>query len=92
MSARNSQGTVAKAFCTLAEFDVTPPEGHIVPAFRKSSDPSFLKMEGFVFDESPLREVRVAVGFGPGVRGDAVKRWRTVVPLRMFVPRGPRGE
>lgn len=92
ISARNCQGVISKAFCTLETFDVIPPVGKVKPAFRKSSDPSFLKMEGVVFAHAPNHEVRVAVGFSPGIRGDTVVPWKKVIPQRMFGPPGPHGE
>lgn len=47
-------------------------------AFRSTSNPRVLKATVTVYEDSPITESRVAVGYGKGIDGSQIVGWTTV--------------
>lgn len=47
-------------------------------AFRSTSNPSVLKATVTVYEDSPIAESRVAVGYGRGIDGYQIVDWTSV--------------
>ena len=74
----NQAGETATAICSLATYDVTLPGGRMGVAFRSTSNPSVLKATVTVYEDSPIAESRVAVGYGRGIDGYQIVDWTSV--------------
>lgn len=74
----NQAGETATAICSLSTYDVTLPGGRMGVAFRSTSNPRVLKATVTVYEDSPITESRVAVGYGKGVDGSQIVGWTTV--------------
>jgi hypothetical protein len=54
---------------------MTIPGGRMAEAFISTSNPNILKGVVTVYEDSPLKETLVAVGYGKDVYGEQVIRW-----------------
>ena len=71
----NEAGVSVPATCRLDTFDITIPGGRMAEAFISTSNPNVLKGVVTVYEDSPLQQTMVAVGYGKGIWGEQVVRW-----------------
>ena len=71
----NEAGVSVPATCRLNTFDVTIPGGRMAEAFISTSNPNVLKGVVTVYEDSPLQQTMVAVGYGKDIWGEQVVRW-----------------
>lgn len=74
----NQAGETATAICSLATYDVTLPGGRMAVAFGSTSNPNVLKATVTVYEDSPITESKVAVGYGRGIDGYQIVGWTSV--------------
>ena len=63
------------ATCKLETFDMTVPGGRMSETFRSTSNPRELIGLLTVYEDSPIQEVMVAVGYGKDIWGEQIVRW-----------------
>ncbi|XP_062582876.1 uncharacterized protein LOC134244633, partial [Saccostrea cucullata] len=74
----NEAGVSVPASCKLNTYDMTIPGGRMAEAFTSTSNPNVLKAVVTVYEDSPLTETKVAVGYGRSIWGEQIIRWTTV--------------
>ncbi|XP_070573546.1 uncharacterized protein [Ptychodera flava] len=78
VKAMNSAKNTAMATCFLPTYDVTLPEARIVPDFYSTSRPDVLRVSAVAYDDSPIVNIKIGVGFGYGIYGDQMIPWTDV--------------
>ena len=78
MYAENSQGSRSSVTCKLRTYDITLPTGRFDADFRTTSNPYVLKASVVVYDDSPINDSYVGIGYGKGMYGDQIKRFTSV--------------
>lgn len=71
----NEAGVSVPATCKLETFDMTIPGGRMSEAFRSTSNPRVMKGLVTVYEDSPIEEVMVAIGYGKNIWGEQIVRW-----------------
>lgn len=71
----NEAGVSVPATCKLETFDMTVPGGRMSEAFRSTSNPREVIGLLTVYEDSPIQEVMVAVGYGKDIWGEQIVRW-----------------
>ncbi|XP_062596534.1 uncharacterized protein LOC134257978, partial [Saccostrea cucullata] len=71
----NEAGVSVPATCQLETFDMTIPGGRMSEAFRSTSNPRVMKGLVTVYEDSPITQVLVAVGYGRDIWGEQIVRW-----------------
>eukprot|EP00105_Crassostrea_gigas_P044578 XP_019928726.1 PREDICTED: uncharacterized protein LOC105342845 [Crassostrea gigas] len=71
----NEAGVSVPATCKLDTFDVTIPGGRMAEAFVSTSNPNVLKAVVTVYEDSPIKQTMVAVGYGKNTWAEQIIRW-----------------
>ncbi|XP_070573548.1 uncharacterized protein [Ptychodera flava] len=78
VKATNSAEQSSMVTCLLPTYDVTLPEGRIVSEFYSTSRPDVIRFSAVAFDDSPIVNQKIGIGFGYGLFGDQIVPWSPV--------------